>query len=111
MNPMEQGIELTLKVLMKVKDDEIAALCDVINRRENETENLKKEIQLLKAENEEVKRQRGIVQSCSRYDLNEMKMELEDMKSFYQEEMKAKTERDLLQLSRQHKHSSNYCRI
>ena len=44
MNQMEQGIELTLKVLMKVKDDEIAALCDEINHRDTEAENLKKEI-------------------------------------------------------------------
>ena len=114
MNQMEQGIELTLKVLMKVKDDEIAALCDEINHRDTEAENLKKEIEFLKAENEEVKRQRedfkrqrDVMISCSRVDRKNLKKELEVMKSFYQEEMKAKIERDLLQLSRQHKHSSN----
>ena len=107
MNEMEQGIELTLKVLMKVKDAEISALCDEINHRDTEAQNLKKEMEFLKAENEKVKQQRYIVESCLRSDLDEMKTEFEEMKIFYQEEMKAKIERDLLQLSRQHKHSSS----
>ena len=107
MSEIEQGIELTLKVLMKVKDAEIAALCNEMNDRDTEVEKLKKEIELLKAENKQVKRQRDIVQSCSEFDRREMKMELEDMKSYHQEEMKAKCERDLRQLDRQHKYSLN----
>ena len=107
MSEIEKGVELTLKVLMKVKDDEIAAMVDEINHRDTEVEKLKKEVELLKAENEEVKRQRNIVKSFSESMLDDAKMELEEMKSFHQEEMKAKCERDLRQLDRQHKHSLN----
>ena len=107
MSELEQGIELTLKVLMKVKDDEIAALCDEINDHDTEVEKLKKEIELLKAENKQVKRQRDIMKTYLWSRVDDVKMELKDMKSYHQEEMKNKCEQDLNQLDRKHKQSLN----
>lgn len=101
MNPIEQGIELTIKVLMKVKDDEIAALCDAINDRDIALEKLRQENELLKAENKEVKRQRDIRTIVSQSTYDHMKNEIDDLRQIHQAEMKRKCQKALFRMRKQ----------
>ena len=64
MSEIEQGIELTLKVLMKVKDDEIMAMYDEIKHRDTEIEKLKQENEALKAQNESLKMQQLVIKNA-----------------------------------------------
>ena len=95
MSEIEQGIELTLKVLMKVKDEEMAALCNEIKHRDTELENLKKENERLKSENEMVKRIRDFLQVEMQIQRRYAKAELTEMKTIHQLEMMEKCQRDL----------------
>ena len=108
MSAIEQGIELTIKVLMKVKDDEIMALCDAIKDRDNEIEKLRQENAALKDENgvlktevKEITRQRDEVESTTRSSYYSVKKELDDLRQIHQNEMSRKCQNALKRLEKQ----------
>ena len=78
-NELQQGIEFTIKTLMKVKE-EIAVLRSEIDHRDMVLEKWAKDIERLKTENDEIQR---------------MKEELAYFKRIHQEEMKEKCEKEL----------------
>ena len=83
MNGIEEGIELTFKVLMKVKDDEIIelkksfkleaeVLYQEIHQRDDEIDQLKKEIRSLKSDKTAMKESCNDLKKSHQDDIEEI---------------------------------------